>query len=376
VFPPGLVDEVVAGAGRKELRRRSLPARVVVYFVMGLALFAAESYGEVFAQLTSGLSWAGRWRESFKAPSASALFQARARLGAGPVKELFKAAAQPLASLSTPGAWAAGRRLVAIDGTCFDVADTEANARFGRPGTAKGERAAFPQVRLVGLVECGTHAIFDAEIGPCTTSETELARPLVARLTPGMLCLADRGFYGFRLWQAAAGTGAGLLWRMRSQQRLDPIEALSDGSYLSTVYEIANFKRRGDGLVVRVLDYRIEDGRENDTTYRLITNILDPQEISAAELALLYSERWEIENSLDELKTHQRGPRTVLRSKSPELVEQELWGHLCCHYAIRTLMWEAADHTVIDPDRASFITALRIVRRSISQAHDFPPSTP
>ena len=212
---------------------------------------------------------------------------------------------------------------------------------------------------MVGLVECGTHAIFDAEIGPYATSEAALARQLVTRLTPGMLCLADRGFYGFNLWQTAAGTGAGLLWRMRSSQRLDPIEVLTDGSYLSTIYEIANNKRRGDRLVVRVVEYQIYDGRANDTTYRLITNLLDPAELSATELALLYSERWEIENSLDELKTHQRGPRTVLRSKSPELVEQELWGHLCCHFAIRTLMWEAADHTVTDPDRASFITALR-----------------
>lgn len=377
VFPPALVDEVIAAAGRKELRVRSLPARVVVYFVIGLALFAAESYGEVFSQLTSGLSWVSRWRESFKAPSTSALAQARVRLGVEPLKGLFAVAAQPLASLSTPGVWLAGRRLVAIDGTCFDVADTDANAaRFGRPGTAKGERAAFPQVRLVGLVECGTHAIFDAEVGPYTTSEAELARRLVARLEPGMLCLADRGFYGFRLWQAAAGTGAGLLWRMRSQQRLDVHEVLADGSYLSKVYEVVNSKRVGDGLVVRVVNYRIEDGRGNDTVYTLITNLFDPAEVSAVDLALIYSERWEIENSLDELKTHQRGPRTVLRSKSPDLVEQELWGHLCCHYAIRTLMWEAADHAVIDPDRASFITALRIVRRSTSQAHDFPPSAP
>jgi hypothetical protein len=377
VFPPALVDEVIAAAGRKELRVRSLPARVVAYFVIGLALFAAESYGEVFSQLTSGLSWVSRWRESFRTPSTSALAQARVRLGVEPLKGMFAVAARPLASLSTPGVWLAGRRLVAIDGTCFDVADTDANAaRFGRPGTAKGERAAFPQVRVVGLVECGTHAIFDAEVGPYTTSEAELARRLVARLEPGMLCLADRGFYGFQLWQAAAGTGAGLLWRMRSQQRLDAFEVLADGSYLSKVYEIANFKRVGDGLVVRVVNYRIEDGRDNDTVYTLITNLLDPAEVSAVDMALVYSERWEIENSLDELKTHQRGARTVLRSKSPDLVEQELWGHLCCHYAIRTLMWEAADHAVIDPDRASFITALRIVRRSTSQAHDFSPSAP
>jgi Insertion element 4 transposase N-terminal/Transposase DDE domain len=368
VFPPGLVDEVVAECGRREVRRRSLPARVVVYFVIGLALFAAESYEEVFAQLVGGLSWVSRWREKYVLPSSSGLFQARARLGAEPMRVLFQRVAVPLASLTTPGAWLAGRRLVSIDGTTFDVADSDENdAFFGRPGTAKGERAAFPQARLVGLVECGTHAIIDAELGPCSTSEVELARSLVSRLSPGMLCLADRGFYGFRLWAAAAGTGADLLWRMRSSQRLDPTEILPDGSYLAKVYDNVNFKRAGAGLTVRVLDYKLLGPERSDDKYTLITTILDPDVLSAQQLALAYRQRWEIENTLDELKTHQRGPRVVLRSKSPELVQQEIWGHLCCHYAIRTLMWDTADHHTTDPDQVSFITALRIMRRSIAQ---------
>lgn len=375
VFPPGLVDEVVEAAGRKEQRVRSLPAKVMMYFVVGLALFGSESYEEVFVQLTAGLSWTRRWRENWKVPSASALFQARVRLGVDPVRLLYRRVAQPLASLSTPGAWAGGRRLVAIDGTCFDVPDSAENdAFFGRPGTAKGERAAFPQARMVGVVEVGTHAIIDAVVGPCSTSESEMSRELLERLRPGMLCLADRGFYGFAAWRAAVGSGAELLWRMRSSQRLDPVEVLSDGSYLSRVYEVSNFKRRGEGLLVRVVEYQILDGRDSNQSYRLITTILDPGELSAIDCALTYGERWEIENCLDELKTHQRGPRTVLRSKSPELVEQEIWGHLCCHYAVRSLMWEAADHVIEDPDRVSFITALRIVRRSMSQSGDFSPS--
>jgi hypothetical protein len=368
VFPPEVVDEVVAECGRRELRRRSLPARVVVYFVIGLALFAAEAYEEVFAQLVGGLSWVSRGREKYVLPSSSALAQARARLGAEPMKLLFRRVAVPLATLTTQGAWLAGRRLVSIDGTTLDVADSDENdAFFGRPGTAKGERAAFPQARLVGLVECGTHAIIDAELGPYTTSEVELARTLVTRLRPGMLCLADRGFYGFKLWAAAAATGADLLGRMRSSQRLDPIEVFADGSYLAEVYDNVNFKRAGDGLTVRVLDYKIIGPDTTDNNYTLITTILDPGVLSAQELAVAYRQRWEIENTLDELKTHQRGPRTVLRSKSPELVQQEIWGHLCCHYAIRTLMWDTADHHVIDSDQVSFITALRIIRRSIAQ---------
>ncbi len=377
VFPPDVVDEVIAGVGRTEQRRRSLPARVVAYFAMGLALYSEGSYEDVFAQLTDGLSWSSRWADRYTPPSKSAIFQARARLGFEPVEALFRRVARPLATEATPGSWLAGRRLVAVDGTCLDVADTVENAAwFGRPGVNKGERAAFPQARLVALAECGTHAMFDAVTGSYATSEIELARQLVERLTPGMLLLADRGFYGFSLWQQAATTGADLLWRMRSSQRLDPIEELPDGSYLSKVYEVRNCKRRGEGLIVRVIDYTIDDGRDNDNGYRLITTILDPAEVSAGELAAAYAQRWEIESALDELKTHQRGPRTVLRSKSPALVLQEIWGHLCCHYAIRTLMADTAEHAGHDPDRVSFVAALRLARRSIAHQGDFSPSGP
>ena len=374
-FPPVLVDEVIAEVGRTEQRHRSLPARAMAYFAIGMALHSEGSYEDVLGLLTDGLSWVSDDGEPPKLPSKSAIFQARARLGFEPVRALFGRVARPLASPGMPGAWLAGRRLVSIDGTCLDVADTATNAEwFGRPGVAKGEQAAFPQARLVGLVECGSHVLFDVEVGPYSTGEIELARRLVTRLEPGQLCLADRGFYGFRLWKAAAATGADLLWRMRSSQRLDPIEILADGSYLSKVFEVHNFKRRGDGMVVRVVEYTIDDGRNNDTVYQLITTILDPAVATATDLALAYSERWEIESVFDELKTHQRGARTVLRSKSPDLVQQEIWGHLCCHYAIRTLMFEAADHAAVDPDRVSFVAALRIARRSISAARDFSPS--
>ncbi len=373
-FPPDLVDEVIAEAGRTEQRHRSLPARVMAYFAIGMALHSEGSYEDVLALLTDGLAWSSG-DEPVKLPSKSAIFQARARLGAEPVEALFRRVATPLATPGTPGAWLAGRRLVAIDGTCLDVADTAENeVWFGRPGVSKGEQAAFPQARLVGLAECGTHAVFDAELGSCSTSEAALSRRLVDRLEPGMLVLADRGFYSFKLWEQSAATGADLLWRMRASQRLDPVEILPDGSYLSRVFEIRNFKRRGEGVTVRVIDYTIDDGRDQEGTYRLVTTILDPDEAPAVDLAAAYAQRWEIESAFDELKTHQRGARTVLRSKSPGLVAQEIWGHLCCHFAIRTLMWEAADHAEVDPDRVSFVAALRIARRSISAARDFSPS--
>jgi Insertion element 4 transposase N-terminal/Transposase DDE domain len=373
-FPPELVDEVIAAVGRTEQRHRSLPAQTMAYFAIGMALHSEGSYEDIIGLLTDGLAWSSPADELVKLPSKSAIFQARERLGFEPIEALFRRVARPLASAVTPGSWLGGRRLVAIDGTCLDLADTVENDEFfGRPGVAKGEQAAFPQARLVALIECGTHAIFDVETGPGTTGEVSMSRAIVGRLQPGMLCLADRGLYGFKLWEQAVNTGADLLWRMRSSQRLDPTEVLADGSFLSKVFEVHNFKRRGEGLVVRVVEYTLDDGRTNDNVYQLITTILDPDDVSAEDLALAYEQRWEIENVLDELKTHQRGARTVLRSKSPNLVLQEIWGHLCCHYAIRTLMFEAAHDANVDPDRVSFVGALRIARRSIA-ARDFSPS--
>ncbi len=373
-FPPGLVDEVIAGCGRTEQRHRSLPARVMAYFAIGMALHSEGSYEDVLGLLTDGLSWV-MGDEPVRLPSKSAIFQARQRLGAEPVAALFGRVARPLARPGARGAWLAGRRVVAIDGTCLDVADTPENtAWFGRPGVNKGEQAAFPQARLVAVAECGTHAIFDAVIGAYTTAENTLARDLIDRLGPGMLVLADRGFCGFPLWSRAVATGADLLWRAMSNMKPRHVETLPDGSWLAELRPSGNAGRRTEGLPIRVIDYRIDDGRSNEETYRLFTTILDPDEASAIDLALAYAERWEIESVYDELKTHQRGARTVLRSKSPELVLQEIWGHLCCHYAIRTLMHEAAHDAGVDPDRVSYVAALRIARRSISGARAFSPS--
>ena len=373
-FPPMLVDEVIAECGRTEQRNRSLPARVMAYFAIGMALHSEGSYEDVLGLLTDGLAWAAD-SEPVSLPSKSAIFQARVRLGSAPVEGLFGRVARPLAAPSSSGCWLAGRRLVAIDGLCLDVADTPDNdAWFGRAGVNKGERAAFPQARVVALAECGTHVIFDAVVGGYTTAENTLARGLVDRLEPGMLLLADRGFCGFPLWARAAATGADLLWRAMSNMKPRHIETLPDGTWLAELSPAGNAGRKVAPLRIRVIDYQLDDGRLNDTTYRLFTTLLDPVEATAIDLAVAYAQRWEIESTFDELKTHQRGARTVLRSKSPELVLQEIWGHLCCHYAIRTLMWEAADHAKVDPDRVSFVAALRIARRSISAARDFSPS--
>jgi hypothetical protein len=368
-----LVDEVVADCGRTEQRNRSLPARAMAYFSIGMALHSEGSYEDVLALLTDGLAWTSG-EEPMVLPSKSAVFQARARLGPEPLQVLFTRVAAPMAGAKTPGAFLGGRRLMAIDGTCLDVADTPENAtHFGRPGVMKGEQAAFPQARVVAVAECGTHAIVDAAVGKYTTAENTLTVELIDRLQPGTLLLADRGFCGFPLWSRAAATGADLLWRANSTLKPRPIETLADGSWLAELRPSGNAGRKTTPLTIRVIEYRIDDGRTNDEPYRLFTTILDPDDVSALDLAAAYTQRWEIESAFDELKTHQRGPRTVLRSKSPDLVLQEVWGHLCCHYAIRTLMWEAADQVGVDPDRVSFVAALRIARRSISVARDFSP---
>jgi len=374
VFPAEVVDAVVAECGRTEQRRRSLPARSMAYFAMGMALHSEGSYEDVLALISDGLAWAHREEGSGRLANKAAISHARDRLGAEPMALLFERVAEPLAETDTPGCWLAGRRLVAIDGTCLDLADTPANdGHFGRPGVMKGDRSAFPQARVVALAECGTHAMFEAVIGRYSTSENELSGQLLARLRPGMLCLADRGFYRFTAWQQASATGADLLWRVKDNLRLEPVTALPDGSWLADVFDSVADRRRQHPSRVRVIEYTIEDGRDPTGPYRLLTTILDHREAPAAELAAAYAQRWEIETAFDELKTHQRGPRAVLRSKSPDLVTQEIWGHLCCHYAIRSLMFDAAEHAGHDPDRVSFVAALRIARRSIAQQGAFPP---
>jgi hypothetical protein len=389
VFPAGLVDEVIAASGRTEQRNRSLPARVMAYFSIGMALYSEGSYEDVLGQLTDGLAWASGWSdpgavagsEGYRLPSKSAIFQARARLGSRPLVGLFEAVARPIATDATPGAWLAGRRLVAVDGTCLDVADTVENVEhFGRPGVNKGEKAAFPQARVLALAECGTHAIFAARTGTYRESEARLADRLLDAFTPGMLVLADRGFFSYVLWRKAIATGADLLWRIRTDKSGPTpthLRDLDDGSWLAHLRGLTPAAaRREEPMLVRVIDYTLDDGRDNPTVYRLFTTLTDPEQVSAAELAAAYAQRWEIESTFDELKTHQRGPRIVLRSKSPELVLQEIWGHLCCHYAIRSLMNDVARHGGHDPDRVSFTAALRIVRRSVAQPVAQPGAFP
>ncbi len=368
-FPPGLIDEVLAATGRVEQRSRLLPARLVVYYVLALALFSGDSYEEVMRCLVEGLSWASGWAQAWDVPTKGAIAKARERLTAAPLVELFARGCRPLATPATPGAFYRGLRLTSIDGTVLDVADTPANdAEFGRPSSGRGDgKGAFPQVRVVGLGECGTHAVTAVAVGACTTGEQALARKLLSALGPGMLCLADRNFTGYPLFAAAAANSAQLLWRAKTGLRLPVLERYPDGSYRSELVA-ATDRRRAHPLTVRVIEYTIDDpGRPQAEQghYRLVTTLLDPDQAPAGELGALYAQRWEFENLLDELKTHQRGPRVVLRSKTPAGVTQEVYGHLCTHYAIRALMHTAAAQDGTDSDRLSFTRALKAARRSV-----------
>jgi Insertion element 4 transposase N-terminal/Transposase DDE domain len=373
-FPVEEVRRVLAETGRGSERERDLPAHVMVYYAIALALYAGAGTREVLRCLLEGLRWL--WgAEAVRVAGKSGISQARTRLGEAPLRRLYERVVRPVATPATMGAWYREWRLVSLDGSCLDVADTaESCAAFGRPEAGRGE-SAFPQLRFVALVENGTHVLFGARLGAFADGETTLAHEALSALRPGMLCLADRQFFGHALWQAAAATGADLLWRVRRNLRLPREARLADGSYLSTIYPSQKDRRhRIRGVRVRVVEYRLEGVAEAESLYRLVTTILDPAEAPAAELAALYHERWEIEGALAELKTHLRGARMVLRSKTPELVRQEFWGLLLAHFAVRGLMHEAALRAGEDPDRLSFLHAVRVIRRKLPLFAALPPS--
>ena len=373
-FPPERVQQILAETGKTSERERDLPAHVMVYYAIALALYMGSSTREVLRCLLEGLRWL--WgAEAVKVAGKSGISQARSRLGEAPLRRLYEQVVQPVATPATKGAWYRRWRLVSLDGSCLDVADSAENgAHFGYPGASRGE-SAFPQLRFVALVENGTHVLFGAQLGRYADSETTLAHAVLSALRPRMLCLADRYFFGHALWQRAAGTGADLLWRVKSNLRLPREMVLADGSYLTTVYPSEKDRRhRTGGVRVRVVEYRLEGIAEAEPLYRLVTTILDEAATPAAELAALYHERWEIEGALAELKTQLRGARVVLRSKTPALVKQEVWGLLLAHFAVRGLMHEAALQADEDPDRLSFSHAVRVVRRKLPHFAALSPS--
>jgi hypothetical protein len=374
-FPLDKVHAVLTATGTESRRHRELPAHVTMYYVIALALYMQAAYQEVLRCLLEGLRWALPAEAVVEVCGPSAISQARTRLGAEPLKRLHDELVRPVATPTTRGAWYRQWRLVSLDGSTLDVADQKCNAAaFGRPG-AGGGKSGYPQVRFVSLVENGTHVLFGSQLAGCRTSEVALAKEVLAQLGPGMLCLADRGFYGFQLWNHARAQKADLLWRVKKKARLRCEQLLPDGSYFSHVYPSgANWKKKTNGVQVRVIDYRLDGLADAEPIYRLITTILDWESAPANELAAIYHQRWEIETAFDELKVHLRGARIILRSKTPELVRQEFYGLLLAHFAIRNLMHEAALKGDRDCDELSFAHTVHVVKRQIGRYGAIPPS--
>jgi hypothetical protein len=382
-FPIETVHEVLQRTGRASQRQRDLPAHVMVYYAMALALYADVSTREVLRCLLEGVRWLGDPDAGAEPAGPSGISQARTRLGAAPLEQLYRTVVEPVAVEGTPGAWYRGWRVMSLDGTTLDVGDTTANARaFGRPRSARGVNTtgAFPQLRLVGLLETGTHVICGAQLGTYRTSEVALAADVLPSLTGEMLCLADRGLLGFDLWRTASATGAALLWRASARFTLPVLERWNDGSYRSELRWNPQCQSPDrTPIPVRVIAYTLPGAPGAKATYRVVTNILEATRAPAAELAALYHQRWEIETAFDEFKTHLRGAQRVLRSKTPDLVRQEAWGFLLAHFAIRALMHEAALGALPrarDPDTLSFTHALRVTRRTLPHLAAIPPSGP
>ena len=374
-FPVSKVHAVLRTTGKASVRQRDLPAHVVIYYVIALALYMQSSYREVLRCLLEGVQWLLDPSATVKVAGKSGVSQARTRLGSEPLRQLHDEVVQPIAVRATRGAWYRSWKLVSMDGSTLDVADDPANDEaFGRPSASRGS-SAYPQIRFVSMVENGTHVLFGTQMAGYRTSEIALARAVLPNLRPGMLCMADRLFFGFSLWKDASSTGADLLWRIKKNTRLACEERLPDGSYLSHIYPSEQDRRRKtNGIKVRVIDYYLDGVADAEPIYRLLTTILDHEKAPAQELAALYHERWEIETALDELKTHLRGAKTVLRSKTPDLVRQEFYGLMMAHFAIRGLMHEAALKADDDPDRMSFLHAVRVIRRKLPVFAAIPPS--
>lgn len=391
LYPRDVLEDILVETGRREKRSRLLPGHVMMRFCMAMCLFFDDDYEEVMRKLVGSLRSWGSWRGDWKVPTTSALTQARQRLGVDPVRVLFERTAVPVASKGTKGAWLGARRLMAIDGFLLDVPDTEENVEeFGKKG-GEYKASAFPQALIMALAECGSHAIIGAAITGCNGNERLMAERLLPDIASDMLVTADRHLYSFDLWRKFRSTGADLLWRVGKGVWLPVLNRLPDGSYLSIAFHPKQDKNQraaairkfhDDGVVeahrghlVRVVDYEIPD-REGSRSGELITvmsSILDPAEATAQELAAAYHERWEVENTFDEIKTHQRGNARVLRSKSPDMVKQEIWSFLLAHYGVRALMCRAADEIDEDPDRLSFIRSVRVIRRHIVSQAAFSP---
>jgi hypothetical protein len=417
--PRDAVDEAVAVCGVREKRSDAkLPAHVITYLTLALCLFPDDDYEEVATKVTGSLDRWGCWNAAWTVPTASAITQARKRLGRQVFPELFERTCGPVAGEASPvagmaalgtarGSFLRRWRLLAIDGFEIDVAESAQNAaEFGYAGSGDN-RSAFPKARVVALSECGTHAFVAAEVDAYRVGERTLAQRLYPRLRADELLTADRGFYSWQAWDTAVATGAALLWRAPTQLELPVVRVLGDGTYLTALIapsirgsrrerllaaaragaELSDintvpdaFDQRGLPVIhlARVIEYDVPDRAGNGTgeLIVLLTSILHPDGPDGAraeELAAAYHQRWEHETANDQLKTHLRGPGRVLRSRLPDLVHQEIWAYLITHHAISALTARASAAADLDPDSISFAKALRLIRRTATGTADIPP---
>lgn len=377
-IPIETINEAIAKSNRPPQRHRKLPAHLTVCLVIALSFWSKAAMRDVLKNLVDGLStqWT-RLSQYWKVPNSASISEARARLGPQVMRRLFERVVHPLASAETPGAFLGGLRLMAVDGTLLDVPDSAANARvFGYPGTRFGNHAAFPKVRLVLLIEAGTHLVTDALICPYRMGERRRALRLMRSVTAGMLVMWDRGLHSFAMVQAALDKGGHYLGRVPANVKFEVEQTLPDGSYLSWIYPDRKSKKKGATRIsVRVIEYTLESSNPNASalTYRLITSVLDPQQVPALVLAQEYAQRWEVENTIDEVKTHLLGRKIPIRSLKPREVVQEVYGLLLGHWVVRSLMVQAAQFEGISPLRLSFTGTLQVLRRAVTK---FQAATP
>lgn len=373
--PISKVTEILITQGKESERERQLPAQFLVYLVIALSLYMPYSLREVLRCVVEGLrTFEASLGTTFSIATKGAISRARTRLGSEVLESLFSEVARPMATEKTRGGWYRRWRVMIIDGTSLALQHTAENAdAFGLPDSKHGD-GAFPLLRLVGLVEAGTHAIVRAAFGGWTTHETTLAEQVLCGLESGMILLEDRGFIGYPWWKSVTGAEADVLCRARKNMKFPCHERLSDGSFLSVLRPPMGDS--GEPFTVRIIEYSLDGVPDAEPIYRVMTSILDPAEAPARELAALYHDRWEVETLFDEFKTHIRGGRRILlRSKTPDLVKQEVYGLLLAHYTVRSVMHEAALAADEDPDRLSFIHTVRVLRRRLPQAAGaFPPT--
>ncbi|MGF1938329.1 MAG: IS4 family transposase [Nostoc sp. ChiQUE02] len=377
------MSSAIAQTQSNEERSRALPSHLVICQVIAMSLWSKASMRTVLKNLVDGLSEAWvRMGKYWRIPCKSSITEARQRVGAGVMSRLFHLVVKPLATIETPGAFLEGLRVMAVDGTVFDVPDTQSNARvFGYPGTRPGTRAAFPKVRLVLLIETGTHLIVDALMCPYRIGERVRVKKLLRSVTEGMLLMWDRGLHSYTMVQATLTPKCNYLGRVPKNVKFSVEKVLEDGSYLSWIAPDGKSKKKGcTKIMVRVIEYTI-DTDDQPQIYRLITNLTDISLFPALLLATEYHQRWEVESTIDELKVHLLGRKTLIRSLNPREVVQEVYGWLLGHWAVRSLMCQVAQTTHISPKRLSFTGTLNIVRRAVPkfqrlQTEEFPFFSP